>query len=285
MIGNIDNLLNILTDLFQKKEVQSIMKEVAEVTGYLWDRGWAERNAGNFSINITEVFTNKELDKLSSYPFYPLKKEYSGIARSLFIISGAGTRMRQVAKNPTGNICFIYINSAGTAYHIIGGEKGEPAIKPSSELATHLAIHQVLHQKKATEKVVLHAHVTELIALTHLPGFDNEDQLNTILLGMHPEALTYIPQGVGFIPYFLPGTEKIAQKTLGVLENHKTIIWEKHGCLAVSKTLAEAFDDLDLLAKMARIYFLCKSTGSEPSRLTANQTGEIRNSTPTVPRD
>lgn len=284
MIGNIDNLLNILTDLFRKKEVQSVMKEVAEVAGYLWDRGWAERNAGNFSINITDFFTKKELDRLSSHPFYPLKKEYSGIARSLFIISGAGTRMRQVAKNPSGNICFIYINSDGTAYHIIGGEKGEPAIKPTSELATHLALHQFLLQKKTVEKVVLHAHVTELIALTHLPGFDNEERLNAILLGMHPEALTYIPQGFGFIPYLLPGTEKIARKTLGALEHHRTIIWEKHGCLAVSKTLTEAFDDLDLLAKLARIYLLCKSTGPEVSGLTASQTDEIRNSAPTIHR-
>ncbi|MEI7980033.1 MAG: rhamnulose-1-phosphate aldolase [Bacteroidota bacterium] len=285
MIGNIDNLLNILTDLFQKKEIQLVMKEIAEVAGYLWDRGWAERNAGNFSINITEVFTKKELDKLSSYPFFPLKKEYPALARSLFIVSGAGTRMRKVAKNPAGNVCFIYINSSGTAYHIIGGEKGEPPVTPTSELATHLLIHQKLKQNKAEEKVVLHAHVTELIALTQLPGFNNEERLNAVLPGMHPEALTYIPQGIGFVPYLLPGTEKIAERTLGALENHQIIIWEKHGCVAMSKTLTDAFDDLDILAKLARIYFLCKAAGSEPSGLTNSQIAEIKNLQPSAPCD
>ena len=26
---------------------------VAEVAGYLWERGWAERNGGNISVNVT----------------------------------------------------------------------------------------------------------------------------------------------------------------------------------------------------------------------------------------
>ena len=27
---------------------------VSEIAGYLWDRGWAERNGGNISYNITD---------------------------------------------------------------------------------------------------------------------------------------------------------------------------------------------------------------------------------------
>ena len=28
--------------------------QVAEVAGYLWQKGWAERNGGNITVNITE---------------------------------------------------------------------------------------------------------------------------------------------------------------------------------------------------------------------------------------
>lgn len=28
--------------------------KVAEVAGYLWQKGWAERNGGNITVNITE---------------------------------------------------------------------------------------------------------------------------------------------------------------------------------------------------------------------------------------
>ena len=30
------------------------INKVAEVAGYLWQKGWAERNGGNITINITE---------------------------------------------------------------------------------------------------------------------------------------------------------------------------------------------------------------------------------------
>ena len=30
------------------------VEKVAETAGYLWQKGWAERNGGNITINITE---------------------------------------------------------------------------------------------------------------------------------------------------------------------------------------------------------------------------------------
>ena len=30
------------------------VNKVAEVAGYLWQKGWAERNGGNITVNITE---------------------------------------------------------------------------------------------------------------------------------------------------------------------------------------------------------------------------------------
>jgi rhamnulose-1-phosphate aldolase len=144
-------------------------------------------------------------------------------------------------------------------------------------LETHLAVHQILRQKNRTGKALLHAHVTELIALTQLPGFDNEERLNEVLFGMHPEAASYISGTVGYVGYQLPGTEKLARVTAKTMADRRVVLWEKHGCLAVNQTLTEAFDDLDLLAKSARIYFLCKSAGATPQGLTPAQIEEIRN--------
>ena len=276
MIGHIDNLLNLANDIFQKKELKPVFTQVGTIARYLWDRGWAERNAGNFSINVTGFFSDRELDHLSSYPFFPLSKQYPGLVRTLFLLSGTGTRMRDVVENPTEHICFVYISDSGSAYHIISENQGNTAVKPSSELATHLAIQQQLLQKKSTEKVVLHAHITELIALTQLSPFTTEAAVNSLLWGMHPETLLFLPDGVGYIPYILPGTENIAMATVRGFEKHKVVLWEKHGCMAVGKSLSEAFDNLDILAKSARIYFQCKSTGLEPEGLSNSQLKEIR---------
>ena len=38
--------------------------KVAEVAGYLWEKGWAERNGGNITVNITEFVD----DALASVP-------------------------------------------------------------------------------------------------------------------------------------------------------------------------------------------------------------------------
>ncbi len=276
MIGNIDNLLNLTSDIFQKKELKPVFNQIAGIAQYLWDRGWAERNAGNFSFNVTGFFGAKELERLSSYPFFPLAKRYPDLARALFIVSGTGTRMRDVAKNPEENICFVYVSDSGSAYHIIEKNQEAGVVRPTSEMATHLAIQQQLLQKKATEKAVLHAHVTELISLTQLPPFTTGDAVNLLLWGMHPEALLFLPDGVGFIPYTLAGTETIAAATLKGFEKHKVVLWEKHGCMAVGKSLSEAFDHLDIIAKSAKIYFQCKSAGMEPCGLTQEQIREIR---------
>ena len=30
------------------------IEQIAEAAGYLWQKGWAERNGGNITVNITE---------------------------------------------------------------------------------------------------------------------------------------------------------------------------------------------------------------------------------------
>ena len=37
-----------------RAELKAVIDQIAEVTGYLWQKGWAERNGGNITVNITE---------------------------------------------------------------------------------------------------------------------------------------------------------------------------------------------------------------------------------------
>ncbi len=34
--------------------LSSEVEKIAEVAGYLWQNGWAERNGGNITVNVTE---------------------------------------------------------------------------------------------------------------------------------------------------------------------------------------------------------------------------------------
>lgn len=274
-MGNANNLLNQGNHIFENTEVKALFGKVSGIAQILWERGWAERNAGNFSVNITGLFPGRELERLSAYPAIPLMKSYPSLGRTLFLISGTGTRMRDMAKNPAENCCFVYVGDSASSCHIVGQGTEKVPIQPTSELAAHLAIQQQLLQNGSGETVVLHAHVTELIALTQLAPFTSEEAVNSLIWRMHPETLLFLPDGVGFIPYTLAGTENIAMATLKGFEKHKVVLWEKHGCMSIAKTLPEAFDHLDILAKSAKIYFLCKSTGLEPEGLTIAQLKEI----------
>ena len=266
-----------MKDIFlSKKGIQQILDDISEVAQYLWERGWAERNAGNISVNVTSFFEKSEREEFTSHPAIPLKKKYPDLLNQVFLVTGTGTRMRDMAKDPISNICLVYIGENSSACHIVCNCKTTGSIQPTSELPTHLSIQQLLLQKQAPETVVLHTHVLELIALTQIPTLKSEEALNRLLWGMHPETLIFVPDGIGFVPYSLPGTEKIAEATLKELEKHHVIVWEKHGCMAIGKNLLEAFDTIDILAKSAKIYFLCRMAGSKPEGLNTAQLSEIR---------
>ena len=43
------------------------VNKVAEVAGYLWEKGWAERNGGNITVNITEYVDDGIRNKLYTF--------------------------------------------------------------------------------------------------------------------------------------------------------------------------------------------------------------------------
>ena len=46
------------------------VNKVAEVAGYLWQKGWAERNGGNITVNITE-FVDDEIRRVPAFGQVP----------------------------------------------------------------------------------------------------------------------------------------------------------------------------------------------------------------------
>jgi rhamnulose-1-phosphate aldolase len=41
--------------LDSNRKLQRLVLDVAELAQYLWQKGWAERNAGNISVNPAEL--------------------------------------------------------------------------------------------------------------------------------------------------------------------------------------------------------------------------------------
>jgi rhamnulose-1-phosphate aldolase len=233
---------------------QGIAAEIAEVALLLWQKGWAEGSAGNISVNVTEYYPAIRID-FRTFPMIPMEVKYPALAHHHIFISAKGSRMRNLAKDPGKGICLIKISKKGDFYQVLYEDPENPLI-PSSELPSHLAIHNHMVKQGQGEKAVVHTHADELIALSHDKNLQSESRLNEILLKMHTETAFFIPEGVGYVPLEVPGSLELAKATLKSLKNHKIILWEKHGCLAVGQDVHEAFDRIDLMAKAAKIYLM-----------------------------
>jgi rhamnulose-1-phosphate aldolase len=256
------------------KALKSVFRELAETAGYLWQRGWAERNAGNISVNINDLITH-DISDVNVMPFFNLPTTYPKLASVTFLVTGTGKRMRDLAQRPLKNVLIIKLNNEANGYYIISQKDDVVNFMPTSELPTHLGIHQMIAERGSKEKVVLHTHATELVALTQAKEFCNKDSLNKLLWGMHPETVMFVPKGVGFVPYILPGSAEIAKETIKVLQDHDVALWEKHGVFAIGKSISDTFDVIDILAKSARIFFLCRSANIIPEGFTEQQLNEL----------
>lgn len=42
-----------------RSNLKSEIEKTAEVAGYLWQNGWAERNGGNITVNITDLIDDE----------------------------------------------------------------------------------------------------------------------------------------------------------------------------------------------------------------------------------
>ncbi|MFA6923708.1 MAG: rhamnulose-1-phosphate aldolase [Bacteroidales bacterium] len=255
----------------EQNEIKKAINEIAETGKLLWQKGWAERNAGNISVRMEKHFYESEENNIKTHKrFYKLGNKFANLSGKIFLVTATGGRMRDIEKNPNENILTIKISDKGDGYCILSDTNNK--ILPTSELIVHLLIHQELLKNKSSEiKAIIHTHPTELIALTHVKKYADERNLNKLIKSIHPENTMFVKEGVGFIPFLLPGSYDIAEATVESLQKHKLAVWEKHGCFAVGKSISSAFDIIDMINKSAKIFFLCKAARIELQGLSEKQ--------------
>ena len=255
--------------------LKPVLKEVARVAILLWEKGWAERNAGNISINVSHLVRPIDLISDRKQKHRPVPFCYEHLAGQTLLISATGARMRDLARKPDRYMVLLHIPECGEDMAIVKFSTGTGNLEPSSELATHLAVHEMLLSQGSQARTVLHAHVSPIITLGHFAELCHKNNVNRTLLAMHPETIFFLPRGIGYVPLVLPGSQDIARLTAAEFKDHSVVIWEKHGALSTATSPTEAFDLLDLLAKAASIYLQCRQAGFEPHGITLHTLAEF----------
>ncbi len=245
--------------------------KVAEVAGYLWEKGWAERNGGNITVNITEHVDDeiKALPAISEIKSIGVTLPY--LKGCYFYCKGTNKRMRDLARWPMQNGSIIRILDDCASYVIIADEP----VMPTSELPSHLSVHNWFIETGKPYKASVHTHPIELVAMTHCKRFLEKDVATNLLWSMIPETKAFCPRGLGIIPYTLPGSNELAEATIRELGDYDVVMWEKHGVFAVDTDVMAAFDQIDVLNKSVLIYIASKNMGFEPDGMSREQMREM----------
>ena len=264
-------LKTMMSILEGRQALKAEVMKTAEVAGYLWQNGWAERNGGNITVNVTDLVDKaiKALPALTEPK--PFGVELPQLRGCYFYCKGTGKRMRDLARWPMQNGAIIRILDDCAHYVIIGDE----VVWPTSELPSHLSVHARLIEKGSPYRATVHTHPIELVAMSHHKPFLGKDVLTEILWSMIPETKAFCPLGLGIVPYTLPGSNELAEATLKELENYDVVMWEKHGVFAQGLDAMDAFDQIDVLSKSAKIYIAARQMGFEPEGMTQEQMAEM----------
>lgn len=246
--------------------------QVAEVAGYLWQKGWAERNGGNITVNITEYIDDDIRRMKPIGEVKPIGTVLPYLKGCYFFCKGTNKRMRDLARRPMENGSVIRVLDDCASYVIIADQP----VAPTSELPSHLGVHNYLISIGSPYKASVHTHPIELVAMTHTPKFLEKDVATRLLWSMIPETKAFCPRGLGIIPYELPSSIALGEATIKELADYDVVMWEKHGVFAVDCDVMQAFDQIDVLNKSALIYIAAKSMGFEPDGMTDAQMQEMK---------
>jgi rhamnulose-1-phosphate aldolase len=252
-----------------------ILSDAQEVSGYLWQRGWAERNAGNMSIDVSDHLA-QVVDDFDSGEWQDLPSVFPSLGGRCYLVTGTGRRFRDFARDSENNSVLLRIDDDGIRHQVLWGGLDVPDIRPTSEFPSHLRLQQHLRSSGGRKTAVLHTHPTELIALTHMLDCVDQDGLNQALWSVHPELRVFLPRGVGLVSYTLPGSEALGIATVEQIQQGcEVAVWQYHGCLAVGADVLQAFDLIDTVNKAARISLMCRAAGQRPNGLGSEEQEEL----------
>lgn len=258
------------------------LQEMVETTSNLYRLGWDERNGGNISYLLKEEEVRPYLDLYHVLRTVPMNFDASALAGRYFIVTGSGKYFKNVEKNPSTHLGVIRIAADGKGYEILWGfEDGGVA---TSELPTHLMNHIQRLSVDSNHRVIMHCHATNLIAMTFTHSLEEEAMTKT-LWEMCTECLVVFPEGVGVIPWIVPGTNEIGKATAERMKDVRIVLWPHHGVFGAGTTMDETFGLIETAEKAAEVYTIVCAQGGKKQTITDQQLQDLADAFNVVPRE
>jgi rhamnulose-1-phosphate aldolase len=253
--------------------LEHLLKELGELGKRLSEIRATEGAAGNISLCIRQP--------LSVTDFFPeitmidLPVPAPDLVGANLIVTGSGRRLREIADAPTANLACIVV--------LDGGMQGMMFTSPdaqfkrvTSEFNSHLAIHQdQMRLRPVQVHAVVHAQPRHITFLSHIRKYQDGEVLNTHLLRWQPETIMNFPEGIGVLPFLLPGSKQLVIETMLAMRDHQMVVWSQHGVIVrADESILHALDLVEYAETAAHyealnLYTGETSNGIDPQHLRA----------------
>jgi rhamnulose-1-phosphate aldolase len=245
------------------------IEAMVKATTDMWLKGWDERNGGNVSLRLNAEDIVPFRQFLAEDRVVAIGETVAELAGQYFLVTGSGKYFRNVQLDPEENLGLIEVTADGTLARILWGFKGHAV--PTSELSAHLKSHRSRQQvTNGASRVIMHCHATNLIALSYVLDL-SAAALTRALWEMSTECLVVFPDGIGVLPWMVPGTATIGEATAIAMQKHPLVLWPFHGIFGSGANLDEAFGLIDTAEKAAEVLVKVLSMGGKKRSITTQQ--------------
>ncbi|MDR1537625.1 MAG: rhamnulose-1-phosphate aldolase [Clostridiales bacterium] len=222
-------------------------------------QGWHERNGGNLTYRMSPEDIKLCCDFFDAGgEWVNMGVSADNLKNEYFLTTGSGKYFRNIKVEPFENIGIVEINERGDSWRIVWGL--ENGAKPTSEFPSHFMNHSVRKSATGVNRVIYHAHTPNVIALTYVLPL-NAKNFTRALWQSATECPVVFPDGVGVVPWMVPGGAEIAKATSEIMKSLPAAIWAHHGTFCSGADFDEAFGLMHTIEKAAEIYVLALSTG------------------------
>ncbi len=229
------------------------VRELVRTISAMYAQGWDERNGGNISILLDDAEVAPYLDLNTVLRRIPIGFTEPSLAGKLFIVTGTGKYFRNVELDPAANLGIFRIASDGETAELLWGYTDGG--KFTSELPAHLMSHAARLSVDPGNRVVMHCHPDNLLAMTYVHDLD-ERAFTRTLWQMETECIVVFPEGVNVLPWMLCGTNEIGEATAEKMKTARLVVWAQHGIYSAGADLDETFGLIETAEKAAKIYMM-----------------------------
>ena len=198
------------------------------------------------------------------------------LAGHTVLITGSGCRLRSLATDPERNLGAVVIHDEGTTGTLHYATRGD-FTRPTVEFNSHLAVHEDhVRRRDLAFHAIVHAQPLHITLLSNVPDYQSTAALNDRLIRWQAETIVHLPEGIGYLPFMVPGSDELTIANLASLRTHQLVLWAKHGVMARSAvSVLAACDRIEYAETAARYEYLNLTIGGRGTGLTNAELGRV----------